>query len=295
MLPADDQPVAEIALAERAQVAVLPIPLPRRDLGAQALHPAVSQPTPASARSTTCPPGRAGRDRPRAGSRSTRRTRRRSRPAREPASMETTSRCRSMSGRARARCARSRAPGSPGSSRRRSTRRRRTRARSRRAPAGARCAASRRSPVATSCQWCIVEHGHRGVEGVVAETGDASRERADCRCRAGRALRDHRLRRLDRDDDAIGRFVGPGAGADVHTVRGVAEGGMDAGFDPRVGDASPGVRRADAVVLGGAPRRVHGKRAQQRDHLDGRRRRFFALVAFLARRAGRTPARGVSR
>ena len=126
------------------------------------------------------------------------------------------------------------------------------------------------------------EHGHRGVEGAVAERQMLPR-RADGRCRADRALRDHRRRRLDRDDDAIARFVGPGARRRrCRTVRGVAERGVDAGFDARIGRRGAGRTTADAVVLRGAPRRVHGKRAQQRHHLDRGRRRFFALVAFLA-------------
>ena len=156
-----------------------------------------------AARSTTCLPARRDRGTPRAGSRSSRRTRRRSRPA-----------------PARARCARRAASRRAA---RCSARRARSevedlgevlgrRARARRPHAGSkqnttwrgatRCIS--RSPRSRSVQWCTVSTASAASNASSANgkrLGDGLHRGRG----AGRALSQHRRRRIDRDD---GRSVG---------------------------------------------------------------------------------------
>jgi len=85
---------------------------------------------------------------------------------------------------------------------------------------------------------------------------------------------DHELGRLDRDDREIGRFVGAGAGADVHDGRGVAERRPNYPRDPRVGATCPGVCAADSVV-----ENVLDERSLVCDRLSSAIVRWFKVVA----------------
>ena len=91
------------------------------------------------------------------------------------------------------------------------------------------------------------QHAHRRIDALVAERqrlGDAFHGRA----RPRRPLGDHHRRGLDRDDVAVGRLVGPGAGADVDDAAGVAERGPDRRLDAWVGTAEVAVVDAHPVV-----------------------------------------------
>ena len=98
----------------------------------------------------------------------------------------------------------------------------------------------------------VAERRHRGVERAVGER-QRLRRRAHHGGGARRALGDHHLRRLDRDDLAVARLVGARPGADVEDRPRVAERGVDRGGDPRVLAADPRVADPDRVV-----QRAHG-------------------------------------
>jgi len=95
-----------------------------------------------------------------------------------------------------------------------------------------------------------VVHGedrHRGVEAGVCE-----RQRLGACAHHGAAiataLRDHRTRRLDRDDLAPARLVRSGSRADVADAPRVAERGFDLRGDACVGHATNHVAVSDPIV-----------------------------------------------
>ena len=280
-LPADDQPVADIDLGERAQLAVLRVPRARRELGAQALSAARAR-----CGLGSCAKRRDARlhERVEVGLGpvpvARRRTRRRSRPARAPARSCTTSRCALDVGRARRVALALELEDLGEVVGDEPERRRRTTARSRRSPAGARRAASRRSPARESCQWCTVSIAIAASNVAVAERQTPPRTR-----RTAGAAPGGRCAIIVGDGstattDAVGRFVATRCPRRRCTTRArVAERGVDAGLDARIGRAGRGrttCRSCRTRV------EVHGSRAQQRHHLDGGRGRLFALVALLA-------------
>ena len=58
------------------------------------------------------------------------------------------------------------------------------------------------------------------------------------------------LKRLERDDESVCRFVVPRARPDVEDRHGVAQRGTDLGLDSRVGATGAGVLLPDAVITG---------------------------------------------
>ena len=91
------------------------------------------------------------------------------------------------------------------------------------------------------------EDGERGVARAVGQwqcLGDAPHGRRG----TGRALRQHHVRGLDRDDDAIVGLVRARARADVAHAAGVPQGVQDLRGDAGIGTALERVRPADRVV-----------------------------------------------
>jgi len=112
------------------------------------------------------------------------------------------------------------------------------------------------------------EDGGGGVHRVVAQR-QLLRARPDRRREVGGSLRGHHVTRLDRDDVAVARFVGPGARADVHDRACVAEGSVDAGAHTRILAPGLGVAGSDRVVANRGARLVGAVGVQRaRAHRD---------------------------
>ncbi len=91
------------------------------------------------------------------------------------------------------------------------------------------------------------EHGEGGVEGAVGHR-QRLRDRPHRGGRRPGPVGEHDARRLDRDDAAGDRLVGAGAGPDVQDRAGVAERGVQARREPRLGAAVPRVAGPDLLV-----------------------------------------------
>lgn len=81
---------------------------------------------------------------------------------------------------------------------------------------------------------------HRGIEGIVVKR-QRLRAPGDRRRGISRPLSPHDGARLDRENPAIGRLVGAGAGADVEHGARIPERGFDPRGDPLV--CAPGATR----------------------------------------------------
>jgi len=91
------------------------------------------------------------------------------------------------------------------------------------------------------------QDGERRGKPIVAERKVGGHRLHD-RGTAGSPLADHRHRRLDGDDEAVGRFVRPSARAHIHDRIGSLQGPRDRCRHPRVGAPAVTVAHADVVV-----------------------------------------------
>ena len=275
----------------RLTVAFVPGP-GSRDRGAAARFRGAA-PRGRAGRTTTCPPARAGRGTPRAGSSSTP-----PKPSRQSAGTGTGSTLAARRASSR-RCASSPGRGALGTEVRRSRESTRRRSRAAEAHDGSKKNTTcRRGDALHLAQAAFEvgpvvhrERGERGVERAGRRTAAPRRAPARPARRAPDAGAASSRDGSTADDDTVGGLVAACARTDVHDARGVAERGRDLRGDTRVGAARRSVRAPDRVVARHAAVTA-ALRGAERRHLDRGRARPPRPCALPCRRAGRGPARG---